>query len=141
LLGPLRFAEAAPPLFLWVERGVILSLGDSTFALRLVPFAASCLVVVLVARVGKMLGGTTLALWATLLVATSDRLLWHACEAKPYAIDALCAAALLGLHLAVRAYPLRRQFLAFAAAAPVIIWLSYPGCFLLGGVVLSFLPR
>src|SRR5436190_24369182 len=52
LLGPLRFAEAAPPLFLWVERGVILSLGDSTFALRLVPFAASCLVVVLVVRVG-----------------------------------------------------------------------------------------
>ena len=31
LLGPLRFAEAAPPLFLWLERAVNLTLGDSTF--------------------------------------------------------------------------------------------------------------
>src|SRR5207245_9626243 len=57
LLGPLRFAEAAPPLFLWVERGVILSLGDSTCAVRLAPFAASCLVVVRASRVGQTLGG------------------------------------------------------------------------------------
>src|SRR5262245_8792571 len=92
LLGPLRFAEAAPPLFLWLERAVSLTVGDSTFALRLVPFFASCLTVVLVARVGRALGGTSLALWATLLIATSDRMLWHACEAKPYAVDALCAA-------------------------------------------------
>src|ERR1700748_299826 len=42
LLGPLFFAEAGPPLFLWVERAVSLVLGDSTFALRLLPFLASC---------------------------------------------------------------------------------------------------
>src|SRR5438552_759946 len=41
LLGPLRFAEAAPPLFLWAERAVSLVFGDGTFALRLVPFVAS----------------------------------------------------------------------------------------------------
>src|SRR5205823_5642553 len=60
---------------------------------------------------------------------------------KPYAVDALCAAGLLGLHLAVRDWPLRRQFLVFATVAPVVIWLSYPGCVLLGGVALSFVPR
>lgn len=141
LLGPLRFAEAAPPLFLWVERAVSLSVGDGTLALRLVPLLASCLTVGLVARVGRLLGGTSLALWATLLVATSDRLLWHACEAKPYAVDAFCAAGLLALHLAIRQSPLMRQFVVFAAVSPIVMWLSYPGCFLLGGVVLSFLPR
>src|SRR6478609_6762568 len=52
LLGPLRFAEAAPPLFLWIERAVSLSLGDTSLALRFVPFIASCLVVALVARAG-----------------------------------------------------------------------------------------
>jgi hypothetical protein len=141
LLGPLRFAEAAPPLFLWVERAVSLSLGDTTPALRLLPFIASGLVVALVARAGRALGGTSLALWATLLVASSDRLLWHACEAKPYSVDALCAAGLIGLHLAVRERPPCRQFLVFTAVAPLIIWVSYPGCFLLGGVALSFVPR
>src|SRR5690242_2727085 len=53
LLGPLRFAEAAPPLFLWIERAVSLSLGDTSLALRFVPFIASCLVVALVARAGR----------------------------------------------------------------------------------------
>src|SRR6185369_7493650 len=42
LLGPLLWNEAAPPLFLWLERAVMLILGDSTMALRLVPFVASC---------------------------------------------------------------------------------------------------
>src|SRR5207237_8992991 len=42
LLGPLLFTEAAPPLFLWLERAVALTLVDGTYALRLVPFLASC---------------------------------------------------------------------------------------------------
>src|SRR5688572_7392603 len=42
LLGPLQFSEAAPPLFLWLEKAVSLVLGDGTLALRLVPFLASC---------------------------------------------------------------------------------------------------
>jgi hypothetical protein len=141
LLGPLRFAEAAPPLFLWAERAFSLTIGDSTFALRLIPFTASCLTLLLVARVGRTLGGTSLALWATLLVAVSDRLLWHACEAKPYAVDALCAAGVLAAYEAARVVPLRRQFALFALLSPIVIWLSYPGCFLLGGVALAFVPR
>src|SRR5262245_31673159 len=47
LLGPLFFAEAAPPLFLWVERAVCLVLGDGVGALRLLPFLASCAALVL----------------------------------------------------------------------------------------------
>src|SRR5260221_8624366 len=43
LLGPLEWNEAAPPLFLWLERAVVLTLGDSTYALRLIPMLASCL--------------------------------------------------------------------------------------------------
>src|SRR5262245_52189814 len=41
-LGPLYWAEAAPPLFLWLSRLVALVCGDGTFALRLPPFLASC---------------------------------------------------------------------------------------------------
>src|SRR5919199_746314 len=42
LLGPLFYSEAGPPLFLWLERAAVLALGNSTFALRLLPFLASC---------------------------------------------------------------------------------------------------
>src|SRR5262245_60982424 len=47
LLGPLRFSEAAPPLFLWLERAVQSVCGQGTFALRAMPFVASCLTVTL----------------------------------------------------------------------------------------------
>ena len=43
ILGPLYYAEACPPLFLALEKVAVDLLGDSTFALRLVPFLAGCL--------------------------------------------------------------------------------------------------
>ena len=42
LLGPLLHYEAAPPLFLWLEKACVLLLGDSTYALRLPSLLASC---------------------------------------------------------------------------------------------------
>ena len=54
LLGPLMWHEASPPLFLWLERAVTLVLGDSTYALRLIPVLASCVSVVLFSIVDAM---------------------------------------------------------------------------------------
>src|SRR5262249_6298078 len=84
LLGPLMGHEASPPLFLWLERAMILALGDSTFALRLIPALASCLSVVLFVAAARRRLPPAAAFSAALLFAASDRLLWHACEAKPY---------------------------------------------------------
>ena len=44
-------------------------------------------------------------LWAVLLFAVSDRLLWHCCEAKPYALDVLAAVGLAYLYVAMRSAP------------------------------------
>jgi len=140
LLGHLDYHEAAPPLFLWLERLVALSLGDSTYALRLPAFLASCATLLLIAWVAKRLLPATAVPWAVLLFACSDRLLWHACEAKPYAIDALAAVALLALHLHLREKPLPRQCLVFALLAPPVLWLCFPGCFLYGAVLVALLP-
>ena len=89
LLGPLAFAEAAPPLFLWIEKAVSLTLGDGDFAMRLFPFLASCVALLLVAGIAWRRLPASAVPWAILLFACSNRLLWHACEAKPYAVDAL----------------------------------------------------
>ena len=41
-LGPLYYAEAAPPLFLALEKVAVLALGSATYAVRLLPVLASC---------------------------------------------------------------------------------------------------
>ena len=95
LLGPLLWNGNGPPLFLWLERAVALALGDSSLALRLVPMLASCGTLVLLSAVAQRWLPPRGAFCAVLLVAVSDRLLWHSCEAKPYATDVLVASLLM----------------------------------------------
>ena len=141
LLGPLRHAEAAPPLFLWLERATALLLGDGTLALRLPPFLASIAALALIAWTAWREMGPAAAAWAVFLIACSDRLLWHACEAKPYALDVLCATVLLALFSATREWRIGRRAWAFVPLMPLIVWVSYPGCFLCGGLLLALLPE
>ncbi len=136
-LGPLLHDEAAPPLFLWAERAISLVFGDGIYALRLLPFLASCAALLLLAWVARRLLPVAAVPWAVLLMACSDRLLWHGCEAKPYAVDVLCGVGMLALYVRLRDLPLPRQCLIFAAAAPVVIFLSFPGCFLYGGLLVA----
>src|ERR1700687_3577733 len=53
LLGPLTYSEAAPPLFLWMQKAVTEVLGDGTYALRLMPFMSSCLALVGIVWLGS----------------------------------------------------------------------------------------
>lgn len=141
LLGPLYWAEAAPPLFLWLSRAVVLTLGDGTYALRLVPFLASCGTLLLVAWLAWRVLPPVPAIVGTLLIACSDRLLWHACEAKPYAIDAFLAVGLLALHQVGKGWRLEWLLLVHMLCAPVLLWLSYPGAFLAGASLVVLLPE
>jgi hypothetical protein len=140
LLGPLYLSEAAPPLFLWAERGVVLLLGDSTYALRLLPFLASCAALLLIPPIARRLLRPAAVPWAVLLFAFNDHLMWHATEAKPYSLDVLAATALLAVWVTTRGWSLERQILLYAGLAPLVILLAYPGCFLLGGLMLVLLP-
>ncbi len=140
LLGPLFFSEAAPPLFLWLERVAVLLLGDSLYVLRLPPFVASCVSLVLVAYVARRWLSAAAAPWAVLLFACSDKLLGHSCEAKQYTIEALIAVALPALYLRTENWSLQRRLLLFASLAPLLTWLAYPGCFLFGALLMALLP-
>ena len=140
LLGPLTFHEAAPPLFLWLEKTVCLALGDGVDALRLPAFLASCAALPLLAWAAARLLEPRAVPWAVFLFAVSEQLAWHACEAKPYALDVLAATGLVALHAATRAAPLGRRLVFFALPAPVLIFLSYPAFFLYGGVLAAAAP-
>ncbi len=140
LLGPLRFHEAAPPLFLWLLKAVALTLGDSSLALRLPSFLASVGSLLLLAHVAGRLLAARAVPWAVLLFAASEQLLWHASEAKPYALDVLAATLVLAVHAGARRGPLTRTLLTYALLAPPLIFLSYPACFLFGAALVAFLP-
>ncbi|HUY33995.1 MAG TPA: hypothetical protein VMV69_14705 [Pirellulales bacterium] len=140
LLGPLFFHEAAPPLFLWIEKTVCLVFGDGIYALRFIPFAASCAGMVLMPYVARRVVRAEAVGWVLLLFAVSDRLLHHACEAKQYALECLAGAVLLGMYVALRSWPPRRQLALHALLAPCLLWVCYSACFLYGGLLVALLP-
>jgi hypothetical protein len=140
LLGPLYFSEAAPPLFLWIEKACAGLLGDGTLAMRLIPFLAGCGGLIILAVMARRLLPPAGAACVVLLAGCSDRLLWHCCEAKPYAVDVLVASGLLWAVYGRANWSLTRQLLVYTCLAPVLIFLSYPACFLLGGLVVCLLP-
>lgn len=140
MLGPLLVHEAAPPLFLMAERVMFHLLGDGVLALRLLPLLASCGSLLLVALIAQRILSDRAAPWAVALFAVSDRLLWHSVEAKPYAIDVFVAAGIIYFYLATRHWPLWKRGLPALPVLPMLIWLSFPACFIIGGLFVGQLP-
>src|SRR6185312_1305795 len=91
LLGPLSYHQAAPPVFLLIERALFHLTGGSELSLRLFPLLAGCVSVVLFASLAKRLLSAWPAVFAIALFGFSDRLIWHATEVKQYGIDVFVA--------------------------------------------------
>jgi len=138
--GPLLQDEASPPLFLLLEKAVAAVLGDGEYALRLPSFLAACAAVVFTAFAARRMLPPVWAAIAVGLVAVSDRLLFHACEAKWYSLDVCVAAGAIWAVVATARRPVWAQCLVAAAVAPVCIWISFPACFVCGGVLVAWLP-
>jgi peptidoglycan/LPS O-acetylase OafA/YrhL len=133
LLGPLTFHEAAPPLFLWLERWIAVSVSDSTWAMRFAPLVASCLALVALVPVARRLRSVAAPV-ALVLMACSTQLIAHSVEAKPYAIDVFVATAAAAFVVTTRAWPMTWRMATAAAMAPLVIFVSYPGIFVMVGV-------
>lgn len=134
LLRPLDYDQGAPIGFLLVERLLVLILGPTELALRLVPFAASLATLVLVARFCRVHFGNWAAVVGLGLAAVSPSLIAYAGEGKQYSIDV--AAGLLILNLAGDALRLgltARRAIGLAVAGAVAVWFSHPAPFVLAG--------
>ncbi len=140
IFGSLAFHEAAPPLFLLLEQAVCFLGGDGIQVLRLLPFLASCIALVLFALVARHVLPGWPSFCAVALFAISDRMLWHSVEAKPYTVDVLVAVLAIYSHVATRNLPLGRQFLFALPILPALLWVSYPACFVIGAWLLARLP-
>src|SRR5262245_41919256 len=89
--GKLLHHEAAPSLFLVLGRRALRMGGASELALRMPVLAIGCMSLVLFASLARRLLSPWSAALAVGLFAVSDRLVWHATEAKPYAVDVFVA--------------------------------------------------
>jgi hypothetical protein len=137
LLTPLTYHQVAPPLFLWAERSAVLAFGYSEWSLRLVPFAASVASLFLFRHLAsRLLSGPALLL-AFGVFAVSYPGIRYAAEAKQYATDLFAALALLSLAAEWRRSRRAGWLWLLTAVAPVLLWLSYPAAFVVGGVSLA----
>jgi hypothetical protein len=137
--GPLLHHQAAPPLFLAMERLAFLTLGDSEAALRLPILLLGCVSLVLFALLARRILDPVPAAVAVGLFAVSDRLIWHATEVKPYAVDALVAVLVAWGYIRTRHWSLNAQCVLWTIALPILGWFSYPTCFVAGGLLLALL--
>jgi 4-amino-4-deoxy-L-arabinose transferase-like glycosyltransferase len=140
LLQPLELEQVAPPVFLLLERFAVTLFGAGELALRLVPFLAGGLLLVVIWRVGAELLRPGWALLALGLAAASPLLVSYSGEVKQYSSDALVSAVLLALALEVFRRPEEpRRYWLLAGAGVLAIWSSLPSVFVLGGIGLAML--
>jgi hypothetical protein len=140
LLGPLDHEVAAPPLFLWLLRTLYLIVGDEPYAWRAVPFAFSVGTLLMTVPLARRVLSPSAAALAVCLVAASDSHVWLGCTVKPYSGDAFLATVLLFFHVTTERWTVTRRLLVLAAVTPPILCFSYPAAFVIGGLLLAWLP-
>ncbi|MDX6407719.1 MAG: hypothetical protein QOE13_790, partial [Gaiellaceae bacterium] len=142
LIGTLDFNQAAPPLFLFIEKAVMGVFGDSEYALRLFPFAAAIGSMVLAYPVARRYLSPRAVPVALLFFAVLEPFAFFGAEVKQYSSDILVTLVLLYLcaravDAETRAFP--RWIAAIAVAGIVGVSLSYPSAFVLAGVACAVL--
>jgi 4-amino-4-deoxy-L-arabinose transferase-like glycosyltransferase len=140
LLGPLRDNQAAPPLFLWLLRGLYQLGGGSEWCMRLPALAASAAGLLALVPLARRIAGRRGWLWAVAFCAVGHHAVAHAGEVKPYAVDFLTSELILlaTIHCQV-VVSKRRSWTVVGMLAALAPWLSYPSVFVLGAASLSLL--
>jgi uncharacterized membrane protein len=142
LLQPLSNDQGAPIGFLLIQKAITLFLGDSEYALRLFPFLAGCLSLVLMFLLARKVASSFAGSLTLALFAFSPALIYYTSEVKQYSSDVAIALGLCLLFLEVEGKELKyRDAVLSALVGMLAIWFSHPALFVLGGLGLAlFLP-
>ncbi|MGL5095687.1 MAG: ArnT family glycosyltransferase, partial [Planctomycetia bacterium] len=140
LVGPLDFWQVAPPLFLWIERAVVETLGFNEASLRLFPLVASLAALVVFWRLTQLALPPAGQAAAVAFLAAAHYPIRHAVEVKPYATDVLASVLLLWCGAEWLRGRNRYWLYLAAAIAPALLMLSFPAVFVAGGVAAALLP-
>ncbi len=140
LTHPLASNQGAPIGFLFLEKTGVEVFGPRAFALRLAPFLAALVLVI----VFRSLAMRTLRGWAgcvaVLLVAVSPSLVYYSTDAKQYSGDAMAVVLLAWMTMrAVERDLSRGSLIAWGAASGILVWFSFPAAFAAGTGTVVFL--
>lgn len=138
MLGPLDYNQAAPPVFLWIERAAFVMLGPGEYSLRLFPLLAGLGALALFARLAWDLFPGPVAFLATGWFAFPEKLISYSAEVKQYSSDALLAVVLtwIALRRTRSRDPVHRLTVLALIAAPGV-WLSHPAAIVFGALSLG----
>ena len=139
---PLAHSQAAPVLWLWLERLSVDLFGTGERSLRLVPLLAGIGVMVLTLQLARLVLPRVLVPVPVLLVCLQPSLVYYSNEVKQYSTDTLVVLVLMLLAFKVPVRtddgkPLRR----FAAVAVVAVWASHAAVFVLAGISIVLVLR
>lgn len=135
LFRPLDDDQGAPIGFLLLQKLVTSTLGDSEYALRLIPFLAGCLALVLMFLLTKKISSAFAGNLALAFFVFSPSLIYYSSEVKQYSSDVAIALALTLLFLQLERTAFRRNaavLLAFAGA--LALWISHPALFVVAAL-------
>ncbi|MBW4467727.1 MAG: glycosyltransferase family 39 protein [Pegethrix bostrychoides GSE-TBD4-15B] len=139
LLQPLDYNQAAPPLFLWIEKAAVQVFGNSEYALRLFPFICGILALVGFYQLAKRYTTALAAPIAVILFACLKYILYYGNEVKQYSSDLMVSVTLCLLLIPLRHQILnRRQLLGLGLLGAAFIWLSHPAIFVMAGIEVGY---
>lgn len=135
LLQALDYNQAAPPIFLWVEKFLMEVWGTHEYALRFFPLVGGLLSLWLYYRFTQQFTrgwARPIALW---LFALQSYIVYFAGETKPYTWDVTLGLWLFMVVMSLDAIKPRLNRLVTAAVLGALsIWLAFPSIFVMAGV-------
>jgi hypothetical protein len=134
LCKPLSYAQGAPIGFLFLQRTLVLTLGESEFALRLMPLLSSIAGLLICHRIVRRCFDPVTGLTALAMMAMSKALIFFSVELKQYSSDAAVSLLIAWLGIRMRNSSSVRAVIAFGIAGGVSAWFSHPAVFVLTGV-------
>ena len=134
LIRPLDYDQGAPLGFLWVVKALESLLGDNEFSLRLFPFLAGCLGLIVLWRLARQLIQPVGVVFVLLVFASSQILVSYSAQVKQYAVDGTISVLLQLLALSLlRRDNTRKDYFLLALLGALAIWMSHAAVFTLGG--------
>ncbi len=140
LFRTLDYNQAAPIGFLFLQKLFSLLLGTGEMALRMLPLITGIMAIYIFYRLAHQTIDEIAVVFAMILFAVCDHLIYFTSEIKPYSSDVTIALiiTILGYSL-VKSKPSLKSLLIFSIITAVSLWFSFAALFIwLGFAVIIF---
>lgn len=135
LMLPLDYDQGAPLGFLFIQKFLVSILGNQEYVLRLFPLLSGIVSTYLVYRIAHEYFGK-IGIFATLLFAISEWMVYYSSELKQYSSDVMIALLLIYLSLESLKSEKNKQYIILLGIVGFFaIWVSHPSVFVLSALL------